>query len=275
MVSGVKRALGRKSPVAVVLGVLACITWGQTEPAFAGRATCEFTRPILHIFIPAGRTARVRRDGHLMKMNGHPCARLADTRRVIIRGFGGTESLTYDLSGGHFVTSDQEIPFVVSLGLGTDPMVVKGSAGADFLVFGVLGLNVGKLAHSKVNVTLGGVDSLSVRARGGPDTVTGEGGFGTGAPFDHPSDINGGGGDDRLSDSLLATRVAGGPGSDFEIPSSERSRATSPGLAPCPAVQATTSSSASRAPPKATLLRTAPWPASGRPPGPAPTATTS
>lgn len=156
-------------------------------------------------------------------------ATVTNTDSIGVMGAGGNETLTLDLGGGLFApgkTSEldsPEIEFTVDLGGGAvDELVILGSSGPDFVVFGFAGINgsaINMYAYENnpdFDATAVGVESFIMNARGGDpfDIASGSGGFGTGAAFPFPLELTGGEGIDLLAGGTGPDILRGGPGHD-------------------------------------------------------------
>ena len=117
-------------------------------------------------------------------------------------GTVSADQVTLDLAGGPFepgataaATGSSEIEFVLSLGAGTDAVVIQGGSGGQQLTLGSRGAN------------LNGDDD-------GDDVISAAGGQGTGAAFPTPVTLEGEYGDDQLTGGESADTEDGGAGKD-------------------------------------------------------------
>lgn len=108
-----------------------------------------------------------------------------------------------------------------------DSIAIYGSSGPDVIRLGTKGgggpanipvprinLNANESSGVDHDVTLLGVEKISILAYGGRDTVSGEGGAGTGEAATLPLFLNGGDGADVLTGGTNADALLGGSGGD-------------------------------------------------------------
>jgi Ca2+-binding RTX toxin-like protein len=156
---------------------------------------------------------------------------------VILGGSGSSEQVTIDQTGGAFApgataeTGASEIEIAVNLGDATDQVVILGSAGNDSIFVGQNGVALN--ADGDVDVTFSPFPAvLEIRGSGGQNTISGQGGQGTGARFagrlmlfggdlgdtltggDGADELNGGAGADVLGGRLGSDVLKGGGGAD-------------------------------------------------------------
>lgn len=157
------------------------------------------------------------------------------TKQIKVTGGDGFQSLLIDLTNGGFapgsvneVGSSEEIEMSVLLGAGpNDSVYILGSPGADVIRLGIKGgggpanipvprinLNANESSGVDHDVTLLGVETISIEGYGGRDTVSGEGGLGTGQPATFPIFLKGGVGADVLTGGTNADVLVGGSGGD-------------------------------------------------------------
>jgi Ca2+-binding RTX toxin-like protein len=151
-----------------------------------------------------------------------PCgaATTANTNSITIVGAtGSTENVTIDQSGGAFVPGTtaeagaSEIEIAVDLGDTTDQVVVLGTAGNDAIFVGQNGVALN--ADGDVDVTFAPLTaSLEIRGSGGQNTITGQGGQGTGGRFSGKLVLFGGDLGDTLTGGDGADELYGGAGAD-------------------------------------------------------------
>jgi hypothetical protein len=126
-----------------------------------------------------------------------------------------------------------EIEFELALGGGNDHLVLWGSDDPDVFTFGTDGVNTGGDGLGfDLEVTGGGIDELTVRGKDGIDEINGQGGRGTGDPWqlkahlhgealhdlltggDGADDLHGSEGQDVLEGGLGTDYLEGGAGKD-------------------------------------------------------------
>jgi Ca2+-binding RTX toxin-like protein len=192
-------------------------------PAFAA-VTCAFGTGTLDVHLGAASdsaTLSLNATNQIL-VNGAittaaPCSLpaahdTADTTVISVddtaSGGGANQTLTIDQSGagGPFPSSGgTEIEFQVDLGGGTgDALVITGDDLVDTIVFGASGINLD--GDGDLDVTdptspgvPAGIESWTVNAGAGNDSVTGAGGSATGTAFTSALTLNGGAGDDTLT----------------------------------------------------------------------------
>ena len=185
-------------------------------------AGCMRVGGTLRIAVPSGGAVSVVQSGDAIQVTGAgacagaPNVTTVDTIEVI--GAAGTETLAVDLSGGAFgpgFTDEgdgtSEIEWELS---GVEQLVVNGTAGADVVRFGSLGVNLSN--DSDADMTSATAISLvTVNAGAGADSVHGLGATG-GDPGRYAGvlHLNGEGGQDKLQGGLADDVLDGGLGSD-------------------------------------------------------------
>ena len=111
--------------------------------------------------------------------------------------------------------TDSEIEFELNLGGGNDALVIDGSGDADNYTLGTAGLNTAVPALDfDVDVSFGGVNDATVYGHNGADTITAQGGLGTGEPLTLPVVFNGDSHDDQLEGGDAGDDLYGGEGND-------------------------------------------------------------
>jgi Ca2+-binding RTX toxin-like protein len=138
----------------------------------------------------------------------------ADT--ILVSGSAANDKVVIDLSGGDFQDNND---FEIDLLVGSDTLMIGGSATGDSLVFGADGINVDGDATADVTSPglsglPSGVENYRVKARAGGDTATGAGGSGTGARFPQGLAADGGAGGDSLVGGNGDDHLRGGRGRD-------------------------------------------------------------
>ena len=138
---------------------------------------------------------------------------------VEVTGAGGNESLTIDLTDGQFApgmtpegTGVSEIEFQISLGAGSDSLTVQGGPAAEKITLGTSGVNLN--GDNDADLTLAGIENVTVNGGDGNDTISAAGGGGTGNPFTTSVTLAGGNGNEKLTGGKGADVVDGGAGND-------------------------------------------------------------
>jgi Ca2+-binding RTX toxin-like protein len=141
---------------------------------------------------------------------------------IQVIGTAGNESVTVDQSGSALFPHQNTVSIDLALGDGPDSVVVIGQGTADAIGFGTNGISLD--AGGTPDVTgVGTVESSSVNARGGDDTVSGKEGGGLGGVFataltvrgeDGNDALTGGDGDDEISGGSGIDTLRGGAGDD-------------------------------------------------------------
>jgi Ca2+-binding RTX toxin-like protein len=183
---------------------------------------CTRHGPNVRVTLGSGDSATIVRSGDAIDVNGAACggATVSNTDRITVTGASGNETVVIDLSGGQFApgatpeaNGTSEIEFSVNLLTGSgDKLRVVGGSGADNIVLGTLGVNLN--GDDDADVTPLGVEVFRVAAGGGGDTVSGQGGAGTGQPVATGLGIGGGTGADTLLGGAGNDTIQGGAGPD-------------------------------------------------------------
>jgi Ca2+-binding RTX toxin-like protein len=132
---------------------------------------------------------------------------------IQVNGTGGDESFTIDQSGSAPFPHQSTTAIDLALGAGADALVIAGQGTADSIEFGADGISLD--ADGTPDVTgIGTVESFTVDAGGGDDTVSGKGGGGLGGEFPTAITIHGEAGNDELTGGGGNDTVDGGAGKD-------------------------------------------------------------
>jgi FG-GAP repeat protein/hemolysin type calcium-binding protein len=190
--------------------------------AFALRelAGCTRNGSTLSIEVAAG-TTTIGRSGVSITVNGVPCADATvdniDTINVV--GTTDSELLQLDLTGGQFApgltpegSGASEIELAIDLGGGNDTLLVQYGALGDRARLGSAGINLNLDDDS--DVTLVGIEGVTVNGGAGDDTISGAGNAGTGGLFPLPLVLNGDSGRDKLTGGAANDVQNGGDGND-------------------------------------------------------------
>jgi CSLREA domain-containing protein len=195
--------------------------------AFEAEATtCTHEGTTLTVNLPAGSNGRIVRSGTAIEVsiNGNPVAcgspTVGNVDTIVVNGTIQTELLQLDLSGGRFEpgaspegTGTSEIEVQVDLGAGSDTVVVDGTSAADTFRLGTVGANL-NADDDGDDITLAGVEAITVNGAGGTDKLSAEGGLATGSPLMIPLLLNGDVGNDKLTGGTLNDVMNGGAGKD-------------------------------------------------------------
>jgi Ca2+-binding RTX toxin-like protein len=182
---------GRSRVVAFgLVTILASVVF--QSPALAGSRTvkCSYDefKQAATITVGAGGTATIVRSmSGSIDVNGNPCgaARIDNTIQVtVIASAKGRQVVKIALAGGPFFNpvADTRIRFTVNLGLLWDKLVVLGTNDADNITYGKSGINLARSEPPPADISFENLERVVVRAGGGKDVVTANGGDGTGAP---------------------------------------------------------------------------------------------
>jgi Ca2+-binding RTX toxin-like protein len=132
---------------------------------------------------------------------------------IHVNGTGGNETVTIDQTESAPFPHQNTVSIDLALGDGTDLLVITGQSTADAIGFGVNGISLD--AGGTPDVTgVGTVESSTVNAGDGDDTVSGREGGGLGGVFAAALTIDGGGGDDALTGGHGDDEISGGSGND-------------------------------------------------------------
>ena len=132
---------------------------------------------------------------------------------IQVNGTGGDESVTIDQSGSAPFPHQNSTSIDLALGAGADALVIAGQSTADSIEFGADGISLD--AGGTPDVTgIGTVESFTVDAGGGDDSVSGKGGGGLGGEFSTAITIHGEAGNDALTGGGGNDTVDGGAGKD-------------------------------------------------------------
>jgi Ca2+-binding RTX toxin-like protein len=214
------RGLSRRPRVAAVLGVLLAsfVVGLSAVPAYA--ATCS-GGATMTIDLASGESIALSLSGGadplgIVVTPSDPSCGGFDTSAVTaihVNGAGGDESVTIDQAGSAPFPHQSTVSIDLALGDGTDSIVITGQATADAIGFGVNGISLD--AGGTPDVTgIGTVESFTVNAGGGDDTVSGKEGGGLGGEFATALTIAGEDGNDALTGGTGNDAIDGGSGND-------------------------------------------------------------
>lgn len=134
-------------------------------------------------------------------------------RAIQVNGTDGDESVTIDQSGSAPFPHQNTTSIDLALGAGADALVISGRSTPDSIWFGADGISLDTGGTPDVT-GIGTVESFTVDAGGGDDTVSGKGGGGLGAEFPTAITIHGEAGNDALTGGSGNDTTSGGTGSD-------------------------------------------------------------
>jgi Ca2+-binding RTX toxin-like protein len=196
-----------------------------TRPLSALANPCEFDAAtgVMTVTVQGGEVAQVgRSSGGTMTTNGHPCATATATavRRIDVVEDAvspGDETVILDYSDGFFAVGGSNLTnsaIHVDLGIGSDTVKAQGSTGADSFAFGANGIAVNADAYVDVVVANASTVLFVASTGAGNDTISGAGGFGSGAAFALGFTLYGGAGNDTLVGGAGNDTLCGGDGND-------------------------------------------------------------
>jgi Ca2+-binding RTX toxin-like protein len=214
------RGLSGRPRVAASLGVLLAsfVVGASAVPAYA--ATCS-GGATMTIDLASGESIALSLSGGadplgIVVTPSDPSCGGFDTSTVTaihVNGTGGDESVTIDQAGSAPFPHQNTVSIDLALGDGTDSVVITGQSTADAIGFGANGISLD--AGGTPDVTgIGTVESFTVDAGAGDDTVSGKEGGGLGGNFATALTITGEDGDDVLSGGDGNDAIDGGSGND-------------------------------------------------------------
>jgi hypothetical protein len=214
------RGLSRRPRVAALFGVLlvSFVVGLSAVPAYA--ATCSGSTTMT-IDLAGGESIALSLSGGadplgIVVTPSDPSCGGFDTSTVTaihVNGTGGNESVTIDQTGSAAFPHQITVSIDLALGDGTDLLVITGQSTADAIGFGVNGISLD--AGGTPDVTgVGTVESSTVNAGDGDDTVSAKEGGGLGGVFTTALTIDGGVGDDVLTGGDGDDEISGGSGND-------------------------------------------------------------
>jgi len=147
---------------------------------------------------------------------GTTCGDVSNTTLIAVTGSTGNETFVIDLSGGAFPAA---INFTIDMLAGTDALTINGSSGADTIEFGANGVDLDNDDAADVTDPTppgvpAGVETFTVNAAAGGDTVTGSGSTGLGAAFASGLTFNGDAGTDTIGGGSGNDTLNGGADAD-------------------------------------------------------------
>jgi Ca2+-binding RTX toxin-like protein len=214
------RGVSRRPRVVAVIGVLLVSFVVGVSAVRAYAATCS-GGTTMTIDVAGGESIAVSLSGGadplgIVVTPSDPSCGGFDTSTVTaihVNGTGGNESVTIDQTGSAPFPHQNTVSIDLALGDGTDFLVITGQSTADAIGFGVNGISLD--AGGTPDVTgVGTVESSTVNAGDGDDTVSGKEGGGLGGVFATALTIDGGVGDDVLTGGDGDDDISGGSGND-------------------------------------------------------------
>ncbi|MGH2635976.1 MAG: PQQ-dependent sugar dehydrogenase, partial [Actinomycetota bacterium] len=193
-------------------------------PPGSGTCTYDSAAKAVTATIPAGGTATLSVAGAEIRFAGLACgsATTVNTDAITVTGAAGSvERLVVDQSGGALApgaTAEaagtlSEIELAFNLGDATDELTLGGTPGGDVLAVGTKGASFN--GDTDLDVTFSALPSLiELGGGGGNDTLSAQGGYGSGQVFPGEVALQGDGGDDTLGGSSLDDLLVGGAGAD-------------------------------------------------------------
>ena len=214
------RGLSRRPRVAAVLGVLLAsfVVGLSAVPAYA--ATCS-GGATMTIDLAGGESIALSLSGGadplgIVVTPSDPSCGGFDTSAVTaihVNGTAGDETVTIDQAGSAPFPHQNTVSIDLALGDGTDSVVITGQALADAIGFGANGISLD--AGGTPDVTgIGTVESFTVNAGAGDDTVSGKEGGGLGGEFTTAITIHGDSDNDALIGGMGNDPIDGGSGND-------------------------------------------------------------
>ena len=229
----------------VLLPLMVLVAALLVPSAAAASSTCSFDGPSATVTVEVtsgGESPTLRNSGGDITLNAAPCgsATVTNTDTIVVWDLspGGDTTLTLALASGAFAPGltdepgwSDEIEIEAHLGDGdADAVVVTGgNVWNNAFTAGAGGVNL-NAAEGGVGVdadlTLTGVELLTLDGWGGNNTISAAGGDGTGAPYpgavtlvsgDGNDVLRGGDGDDTLLGGAGDDTLSGGAGADFLV----------------------------------------------------------
>ncbi|MBS2021131.1 MAG: hypothetical protein JST92_01885 [Deltaproteobacteria bacterium] len=182
---------------------------------------CTFASGAMTVKVQDGELAVLTADKTgALKVNGDACgaATVGTTRHLDVLEDStapGSEIVILDYSQGLFATgsSSASSGVFVSLGDGSE-LELAGTPGADTFTFGANGISVNTDSFLDLHLSNAAHLTYVVSTGAGNDTVSGQGGYGTGGPFPYKLAIYGGAGNDTLTGGSGDDVLYGGDGND-------------------------------------------------------------
>jgi len=223
--------------VGTVLAIIGVFLTAAAPVAAGSSATCDYvasTNKVKITITGSGQTNVYENGSGQIWVGSTWCenkATVTNTDRINIFAGAGDQVVTLHWLGNGFKPgatdepgNSDEIEIAVSLGGGTDRLFIGAGAGADKIVVGkssgpfsngAVNLNAGETRGVDVDITLiVGTESIGINGSGGSDTISGNGGAGTGDAYGLPLTLSGNVGDDTLTGGAAADEISGGLGDD-------------------------------------------------------------
>ena len=191
-----------------------------TQPLTDLSSECSFASAtgVLTIALASGDVALVSRGSSgAVLINNYACATATatNTKKVVVTGAAGNETLIIDFLGGSFsMGTASAVGWDVDLGGGTgDTLKFRGTKSADTVTFGSTGLALN--ADTSKDATVANVEVFVVSLSDGDDVFSAAGNATTGgAAFPTAVTVYGGAGKDSLRGGAGDDTLAGGDGDD-------------------------------------------------------------
>ena len=132
---------------------------------------------------------------------------------IQVSGTDGSEGVTIDQAGSAPFPHQNTVSIDLALGGGSDALVITGQSIADAIGFGANGISLDAGGTPDV-IGTGSVETFTVHAGGGDDTVSGREGGGLGGDFATALTIAGEAGNDALTGGNGNDAISGGSGND-------------------------------------------------------------
>jgi Ca2+-binding RTX toxin-like protein len=194
---------------------------------------CAYASNVVTVVLSANETATIALDGAgALLVNGQACgaATQANVRRMTITvqdpGGATDETLILDGTNGFFALGAATGGGITAtLGAGTDVVQLIGTASADVIIAGRSTTDDWLIVNQDLfkDVSLVGVESITLSGAGGADLLTGSGlhptwpratYFSSGLPLTRPLTVEGGAGDDALTGGGGDDTLRGGADAD-------------------------------------------------------------
>src|SRR3954471_19744887 len=139
------------------------------------------------------------------------------TKKITINGDAGDNKVIIDFINGVFSAGNSGGPNILIALAGQtagDSVKIRGSAGVDTFVLGAGGANIN--GDTSPDITFTGVEDVVISTGPGNDSISGDGGSGTGLPFPSTTTLTVYGGDDNdtITGGAGPASLYGGLGDD-------------------------------------------------------------
>jgi len=207
---------------------------GGQEPEFPGiveiddmqlgSVSCTFSGTALSFALAANQPVIVslRSSDSAILVNDAACvsatgvtATTVNAKKLTITGTSGNDTVILDyLNGGFLPGAGTAVGVELNFAGGSDALKIRGSKSADFYTAGASGLSINNDTVKDISVSSTGTLAITISSGPGTDTVSGAGGYGTGAAYAGALVIYGADANDVLSGGDGADTIYGGLGND-------------------------------------------------------------